>query len=278
MNPYSKIVADQSCPEPPVTWWNRARVARAFTRLAGLSLISLTHWLRLTAALPFTPREDRPLARARALQTASALTLQALGVHCDLRGAVPTGGLLASNHLSYLDVLVLAALCPMTFVAKKEVSRWPLIGALVRRFGCLFIQRSRVSDLPTVIALLENRVGHGLVVCIFPEGTTTDGSFLAPFKSALFEPATAHGWPVTAARIDYATHSGSVEHDICYWGDMSFPSHLIKLLSLERITACVRLVPVPESNSRKALARVTRKTIAGLDGRGGRKSHCHASA
>jgi len=277
VNPISNIVANRGIPGPPDIWWNRESVARAFTRLAGLFLIAMTHGLRLAVALRFTLREDRPFARARALQTASAATLRVLGVHCELGGAVPEGGLLASNHLSYLDGLVLAALCPMTFVSKQEVSRWPLIGPLVRGFGCLFIQRGRVSDLPTVTALVENCVRCGVVACIFPEGTTTDGSFLAPFKSALFEPAAAHGWPVTAARIDYATSSGSVEHDVCYWGEMSFPSHLLKLLSLERITAQVRMASLQKSNSRKVLASEARRTISELNP-GTQKSHCHAPA
>lgn len=267
--PRPKTMPGRRVPCESGDWWTPARAVRASGRLVGLFMVCTGHWLRLGRDLAFAAEQQRPFLRARALQITSTRILRVLGVRREIRGSIPVGGFLVSNHLSYLDVLVLGSNCPMTFVAKREVSRWPLIGPLVRRFGCLFIERRRPADVARVAGQVESRIRDGVTVCVFPEGTTSDGAKVYPFKSGLFGPAARLGRPVTAVWIGYEVPFGSVEANIRYSSKMSFPAHLMRLLSLEQVTAHVEAVRLPAggARSRKDLAGEAHRIISGIAGR-----------
>ena len=211
-------------------------------------------------------------ARAEWLQRWSRRHLRNLNAEIKRHGQPPTRGLLVSNHLSYLDILVLGDGQPMVFLSKAEVRNWPLIGWLTRCAGTLFIQREQKLDVARVNAQFASVVDQGVVLAVFPEGTSTGGDTLLPFRSSLLAPATEKGWPITPTWIGYSLADGSVEEEICYWRDMTFGPHILNLLSKRRVTAHVAYAPsFPASPDRKELARQLHAQVCELAERHGGK-------
>jgi 1-acyl-sn-glycerol-3-phosphate acyltransferase len=189
-----------------------------------------------------------------------------VGLTIDRRGRSPEPPFfLVANHLSYLDVVVLAATLDATFVAKSEVARWPLIGLLCRATGTVFLDRTRKRDLPRVVSLLEGTLREGGGVVVFPEGTTSDGSAVLPFHSSLFAAPERSGVHVDVATLSYATPPGSPHPSraVCWWGDMDFVPHLRALLRLPSCSARVEFVAVTvPTGDRKQMARAARRLVA----------------
>lgn len=195
-------------------------------------------------------------ARTIWLQRSSRRMLKLLAVTVETQGVPPAAGLLVSNHLTYLDILVLVTIAPAVFVSKSEVRNWPVFGWFSRLAGTLYVDRTRRSDVARLDREIRKVLCDGLVVVLFPEGTSSDGHDVLPFKSSLLEPVSGAQHPLTIAHIGYALADGSVENDVCYWGDMTFFPHFLKLLSKRRIDACVRFAPVKcPAAQRKDLAR-----------------------
>lgn len=237
-----------------------------FGFMAGVSLIdfAICIWLRGRAA-------SAP-ARAAWLQRWCRWHLRNLDIAIKRHGTPPQGGLLISNHLSYLDILILGAAQPMVFLSKDEVRNWPLIGWLTRCAGTLFIQREQKSDVARVGIQFAAVVEQGLVLALFPEGTSTDGNTLLPFRSSLFASAAEKGWPVTATWVGYSLADGSVEEEICYWRDMTFGPHILNLLSKRQIEAHVAYAPTfAAGTDRKELAQKLHAQVCELAERHGGK-------
>jgi 1-acyl-sn-glycerol-3-phosphate acyltransferase len=193
--------------------------------------------------------------------------LRLLNVEVTIRGKSPASGLLTCNHLSYLDIVVLAGSHRQVFLSKAEVRNWPLIGALTRCAGTLFIRRERKSDVAELQSTFSEVITQGLPLTVFPEGTSSDGSGVLPFFSSLLEPAAKANWPVTPAWIGYRLDEdeGSVADDICYWRDMTFGPHFLKLLSKKKIYATVVFgEPIERGLNRKQMASVLHKEVTAL--------------
>jgi 1-acyl-sn-glycerol-3-phosphate acyltransferase len=203
-----------------------------------------------------------PAARVRfkrRWQTRGVLRLlRIMGGDIEVVGAPPAGPcLFVSNHLSYVDTLLLTAFLDPVCVAKREIAGWPMIGGLCRLFDTIFIDRNRRRDLPRVIAEVTAALRSGRTVLFFPEGTSTPGETVHDFKSPLFEAAVRTGVDVRYASLTYSVASGepAPELSVCWWGDMPFASHFYGLLKLPGFRA--RLVFGAEPlmpYDRKALA------------------------
>ena len=100
---------------------------------------------------------------------------------------MPRTGLLVCNHLSYLDIIALSALRSCLFVAKSEVGRWPLFGWLAQAAGTLFVERRQKTDCARVVRQIAQTLDDDLLVVLFPEGTSSDGGSVVPFKFALLD-------------------------------------------------------------------------------------------
>ncbi|QDU65586.1 lysophospholipid acyltransferase family protein [Engelhardtia mirabilis] len=172
----------------------------------------------------------------------SALVV-ALGIRVRRVGEIPTGGcLIVSNHLSYVDILVLASQRPLIFLSKAEVASWPGIGWMARAVGVLFVQRGDKRSLPAVAALLGAELEAGRAVVLFPEGTSSRGAEVLPFRASLLAPAAEGQAPVAYAALSYRTPEGhpAASQSVCWWGDMTFADHLIRLLKLPYVDAEIR--------------------------------------
>lgn len=194
-------------------------------------------------------------ARSRWLQWCSRRTLHVFSLQADFVGPPPQAGLLVSNHLSYLDILVLVSLTPAVFVSKSEVKNWPVFGWFARLAGTLFVDRTKRSDVTRMNALIENSLTAGNVVVLFPEGTSWNGREILPFKSSLLEPVVGTRQPISVGFLKYSLADGDPANDVCYWADMTFFPHLVKLMTKREIQAQVRFAAVPQpATDRKQLA------------------------
>jgi 1-acyl-sn-glycerol-3-phosphate acyltransferase len=212
-------------------------------------------------------------ARASWLQAGCQRGLRIFNVEINAAGPIPNCGLLVSNHLSYLDILVLSALTPSIFVAKRDVKSWPIFGWFARLGGTLFADRDHRTQVGQLTRELRTVLDKGALVVLFPEGTSSDGSTVLPFKSALLEPATNASHPVSASLIQYQLEDGNVREEVCYWKDMTFIPHLLNLLSKRRIKASVCFAgPQPDRTNRKELARHLRSEVLKL----GKPGYCPA--
>jgi 1-acyl-sn-glycerol-3-phosphate acyltransferase len=170
------------------------------------------------------------LSRARWLQRWSRRTLGLLGMEVEVKGKPPADGVIASNHLSYLDILVMSSVHPQIFLAKKEVAGWPLFGAFARWAGTEFIDRGRRSDVTAKATGFHRIVGSGLLLTLFLEGTTSDGSTVLPFRTALLEPAIQGGWSVTPCAVHYDAVGADPAKFICYHGNMTLVPHFLGMI------------------------------------------------
>ena len=233
---------------------------RKFVRLALRSVWLCGQLLFITADFAWLALRHggSPPLRARTvwLQRSSRRVLRLLEAEIECAGPCPRDGLLVSNHLSYLDILVLTSLTPAVFVSKSEVRSWPVFGWFARMAGTLFLHRARRTDVVRISEEIATALRGGHLVVLFPEGTSSDGRQVLPFRSSLLEPVNGQQRPLSVVCISYAVAGGSAENDVCYWGDMTFFPHLVKLLTKEKIRARVRFRKVEHrADNRKELAR-----------------------
>ncbi|WP_238381155.1 lysophospholipid acyltransferase family protein [Alkalilacustris brevis] len=246
-------------PPPTAAGWLRAGpriVALAAVVFGGLVLMLV---LRLAERpicglrRPVTPWITVAVCKAALLIL--GLRLRVAGQPMRVRGA------LVCNHASWLDIFVLNATQPVYFVAKSEVARWPGIGWLARATGTVFIKRSgREAKLQKLIFEARLRANHRLL--FFPEGTSTDGQRVLPFKSTLFAAFFEHGLRdilhVQPVSLRYSAPPGRDTRFHGWWGDMPLMPHLVAMAAAPR-GGQVRLTfhtpaRVADFSGRKALA------------------------
>lgn len=196
--------------------------------------------------------------QARGLRLWARTSITLFGMQLEVRGTPPASpSLLVANHLSYIDIFLLATQTNALFVAKSEVAAWPVIGLFCRSFHTVFIDRKRKRDLPRAIEEIATALRRGRTVVLFPEGTSTAGALVLPFKSSLFEAAARAGASVSWASLTYCTFAEepAASRAVCWWGDMTFIPHLYALLQLPGFRATVTFSNTP-------LAGINRKTLA----------------
>jgi lyso-ornithine lipid O-acyltransferase len=202
--------------------------------------------------------------RAAWLHRCCRVLLPRLGVRLERRGPRPARGLVISNHLSYLDIAVFAAIAPCVFVSKREVGRWPAFGFLARCGGTIFIDRQSRSSTEDVARRIAEALRTGVPVLLFPEGTSTDGSEVLRFHPSLLEPAIRIEAPINAAAIGYRLPGGR-ESDLCYYGDIHFVPHLLETLGRSGVSAEVKFYPEAETyQDRKTAALSLREMVIAL--------------
>jgi len=192
----------------------------------------------------------------------SRLGLGLCGLRLRVEGRPVSAGALVANHSSWLDILALRAVRLVYFVAKSEVADWPGVGFITRVTGTVFIERKRAEAKRQEEVLLE-RIAARQVLCIFPEGTSTDGLRVLPFKSSLFSAFfhEDHGADVLVQPVSLRYVRGRAdlpESFYGWWGTMGFESHIWDVLCRSR-RGEVRVVfhePVRAADfrDRKALA------------------------
>ena len=203
--------------------------------------------------------------RAKELHKLSRALLGHLNVRHSIQGKLPDSGLLVANHLGFLDIMTLSALKPMVFVSKAEVARWPLVGDIASCAGTIYVERTRRADVSRVNDALRERLNAGLLVTLFPEGTSSDGASVLPFQPSLLQPAVDLGVPVTPAHIAYTGLDGLPADDIAYFGERELGTCLLALIRRREIHATMRFGnPLPPASDRKSLATELHANVSAL--------------
>jgi len=213
-----------------------------------------------TLVFPFAS----PAARLAHAGRWARRTIGGLGVRLQVEGAaVAPGALLVANHVSWLDILAIASHAPAVFVAKEEVRGWPVIGWLATRAGTLFLRRTSGRSLLRVKNGIAARLLAGRTVAIFPEGTTTDGSGVLPFRSGLLQAALDSGRPVQPVAIAYRGEDGGRSAAAAFTGAMNLWQSIGEILRSPRITLHLTVAAplAPAGRTRKELAGAAQRAI-----------------
>jgi 1-acyl-sn-glycerol-3-phosphate acyltransferase len=203
-----------------------------------------------------------------------------VGVRLKVEGEVAKGRpvLLVANHTSWLDIPVLSAVAPVSFVAKKEVSRWPFVSALARLQRSVFVDRERRGAVAGTAAEIMGRLRAGDHVVLFAEGTSSDGNGVLPFKTSLFAAAKPSGPRAAELEAGISVQTLTIAYTrqhglplrrrnrpyIAWYGDMDMPSHAWALLKRGPIDVGVRIGPpvaLDQFADRKALARYSEAQV-----------------
>ncbi|MFH8365455.1 lysophospholipid acyltransferase family protein [Streptomyces sp. NPDC018031] len=207
---------------------------------------------------------DPEVVRARA-----QAVLDALDVRLEHRGGTlgepgPTGTLVVANHISWLDVIALLAVEPVTMLAKNQVGDWPLVGPLVKRAGTMFIDRDSLRELPGTVARIADRLRAGRSVMVFPQGVTWCYGTGGPFRRAAFQAALDAGAPVRPVTLDYFQRRDPTTV-AAFVGEDDFARSLGRVIRAAdlRVRVTVHRALPPAPGDRRALAARARAAVAG---------------
>jgi 1-acyl-sn-glycerol-3-phosphate acyltransferase len=242
---------------------------RRFVRLPLLVLLLFTGLAVVLLAFPLSGEAFRRAAIrrwSRALCAACGLRLVELPAPgAAPLSALPPGRLILANHISWLDIFAINALCPVAFVAKAEIARWPLIGTLVARTGTLFIERGRRHAVHRMVEHIAHALRDGARVAVFPEGTTGDGASLLPFHANLLQAAIVDGTPVWPVGLIYRDSTGARARAVEFLGETTFVASMWRILGARDLSCEVHplaeLAPRP-GETRHALSARVREGLA----------------
>lgn len=209
-------------------------------------------------------------SRNKHIQNWSLKLLSIFGIELEIKNPeiIPsTPFLLASNHISWMDIHAINAFRPIRFVAKSEVANWPIFGWMAKQLGTVFIKRDN-SRHARLIAGEVAKVLHAQSVCIFPEGTSTDGDTVLPFKPNLFESAIISDVPVYSLAISYKSSiTGLCNKSCAFIGEMGLLESMSNILNDRNLMVELSFLPPSRSNSatsrdRKWLAMQSQEAIS----------------
>ncbi len=241
---------------------------RAFTILVIFAAVTFLllplQWLAIRLNLPL--RRTLPHRYHR-------FVCRLFGIRILISGqAVRGGALLAANHTGWLDIPILSAVWPLSFIAKSEVNRWPFFGTLARMQRSIFVRRERTQTLANR-EMIRRRLLEGDTLVIFPEGTSSDGNRVLPFRSGLLsaaevtldsqEKGNGRFVPVQPVSVAYTMLNGipmgrENRPLFAWYGDMELVSHLWEALKTGPIDVVVEFHPavrLDEARDRKAIAQ-----------------------
>ena len=240
-------------------------------RSLGMARV-VVHLLRgaatMAVVLPFAGEG----ARRRIVQNWSAGVLQIFGLDLVVDGPPPAAApdsqtsravLLVGNHISWIDIYAFLSVADIRFVAKSEVRSWPLIGWFAQNLGTIFVERDRPRDAIRVATEIRSALTDGQVVCVFPEGTTTDGSIVLPFSSVLLNAAVETGADVRPVSIAYRRPDGAPCTRTAFTGDTTLVGSIWALAAGERSTVHLTFLPAmpSEGAERRVLARTAEDAV-----------------
>lgn len=192
--------------------------------------------------------------------------LRALGARLVVQGSFRPGAkLVVANHVSWLDIMAIHAVCPQArFVSKAEVHHWPLVGRLVGAAGTLYIERERRRDSLRVMHHMAEAMAAGDTVAVFPEGTTGDGRTLLPFHANLLQAAIATATPVQPVALRFSDDRHAFSPAALFLGETTLAQSLWRLACARGLVVNVSVLAAEVSAhaDRRALAQHLREEIA----------------
>jgi len=232
------------------------RLARLVLHLAqGLAIA----WLRYPG-LPEPERHAQKRRWSRKLLSILSLSVREVNAPKTLSKRC----MLALNHISWLDIFVIDARFPATFIAKSEIRDWPVVGWLCTRVGTLYIERGKRSAVRHARDAVTGELQRGALMAVCPEGTTTFGRSLERFHAALFQPAIDAAATVQPVALRYVDPAGRHTDAAGYVGETSLLASVWTIVSTRHMVAELNfLAPVSaKGQTRRTLAEKTEAAIA----------------
>lgn len=160
---------------------------------------------------------------------------------------IDSAQVIASNHMSYLDIFILASYFDLNFITSYEMKESLGLGQLVSLSGCLYVERRNRGNRETELLDISNSLKKGLKIALFPEATTSDGLSILKYKKPMFAPAIKLGKKISLIMISYKTINGeafsSKNNDkVCWYGDLGIINHFISLLSLKEVVVDLKIL------------------------------------
>ncbi|QEY24061.1 lysophospholipid acyltransferase family protein [Neisseria animalis] len=201
--------------------------------------------------------------KLRAIQLWSRRVLAACGMELSVYGTLPSqgvGSMIIANHISWLDIMAVNAAFPNRFVAKDDVAKWPLVGYLATQAQTVYVARNKGSSgnsdkLRTVTDALKN----GDTVTLFPEGTSSEGRSILPFKTSFFQAAFEARTPLIPVLCRYPNPDGSSPNPAAaYYGDISLVQSIKMICSRRSSKVELHFLPpvLPEGDRRQCAQAV----------------------
>ena len=204
--------------------------------------------------------------RVERIEWWSRKTLRLMGIALQVEGQPATGGaLMVANHISWLDITALHAVCPQArFVSKADVKHWPLLSHLADASNTLYLERERKRDALRVVHQMARALQNGDLIAVFPEGTTSDGRRLLPFHANLLQAAITTGAPVQPIALRFSDRLQPISAAVEFVGATTWVQSLWRVACGACLTAHISLLePRASANAeRRALAEVLRADIA----------------
>ncbi|MCA8093235.1 1-acyl-sn-glycerol-3-phosphate acyltransferase [Burkholderia anthina] len=226
----------------------------------------VVHLLRGMATVALCFSRVTPARRAEMTRRWSIRMLRICGmrivVHND--GArLDASALVVGNHVSWLDIYAINAWRPTPFVSKAEVRQWPIVGWLAEKLDTVFLQREKRTEAMRIMHEMAERLRHGGLMCVFPEGTTSDGQALLPFHANLFQSAVSAGCAVQPVCLMYEDAQQRQSVAPAYTGDLSLGKSLDMVLRGGPLVVHLYVCdPIPPGGDRRTTSAAARDAIA----------------
>jgi 1-acyl-sn-glycerol-3-phosphate acyltransferase len=206
--------------------------------------------------------------QARYVEVWARGMLSAIGIEVRVKGHPAHGPvLMAANHISWLDILVMHAACHCRFVAKSEIRDWPVLGTLTTGGGSLYIERSSNRDALRVVHQMAEALQQGHVLAVFPEGGTGDGITLLPFHANLLQAAISVNAPIQPIALQFIdAHTHDISLAPCYRDNDTLIGSLWRTLCAPPLLAQVRYgdTQTADGRNRREWALDLQATVADL--------------
>jgi 1-acyl-sn-glycerol-3-phosphate acyltransferase len=231
------------------------RIGRVFAHILSGLLISALTW-------PFIAQ----YTRLRLIRWWCRSLLARFNFEIRVTGDIPSfdtqGTMFIANHISWADIYAINSILPLRFIAKLELSSWPILGFLIRKSGTIFVDRSRRKDAMRIVEMATESLQAGDNVGLFPEGTTTEGNIVLPFKSSILQAAiTAHA-RIQPVSIRYPLPNGGVNVGAAYAGDTTMGECMLSILHMKKPVIELHFHPAFQAEDRQTAAKIAFEAIA----------------
>lgn len=238
---------------------HKLRIAWRLTRLISYTLTTL-----VLVPLIFSPLAKKLPKKRELASFLYRRIYRALDIKLVIHGA-PTNkpSLWVCNHISWVDILLLAGGYTVDFIAKSEVGQWPLVGRVVKKSGTVLIDRGNKFQAYRSLPILQERILTGIPVLVFPEGTTTTGDYTLPFKPMFYQAAIRENMLIQPISLHYLNSKEELTDAVAFIDDDDFTISLKRILKQPKITAHLHfLAPVSAQDyHRKVMAQKNQRAI-----------------